>query len=491
MAATQLVTEIYKFRMLTQEYDMSMHATASDDGEARPPLSAKMKAQLARQKFVKRIQTFYGSCVTELSQGGALKRKRAKVSAVQRQDYRTNQESRPTLAQWFKVKRHVEEHFFQSTWALPSRNFLSWVSGLRPYLQHRMLRDELRGIIEGMVTNKQLVLGGKALDERQSRLIRYGLASALGLKKAALDAQADELRQLQREILIDISKENREDGRAVEAAIASDVEGATAAASVLESGGTAAMQDIAMHSAEALGGEAAGVPASGRAVHAGAPVSMESESAAEDIFTDEGDVMRKHLMALQGMKYGQLTLREKREEQKKRRKAGMLVKDVEDDYLFGPMSVESFVIFFTRPLIERYKKQAAKLAFRLNTVEVAGFFIISLGTVFAVEFVNFGEWVSLTVATVAILTAVVEFTQLRNQVVSINLTLGDLQNTIVWWDSLSVLGRRTDGTKSQMVSTTERALLQVVDAYTTAASNTQKNAATLLTNDGGQDESET
>ena len=89
---------------------------------------------------------------------------------------------------------------------------------------------------------------------------------------------------------------------------------------------------------------------------------------------------------------------------------------------------------------------------------------------------------TLTVTLVAVVTGVIEFTQLRNQVVSTNLAIKDLNKMLVKWDSLSVVRRRTDATKSQVVETAERSIMMVVDARTTAASNTQTSVEKQLAN---------
>ena len=210
----------------------------------------------------------------------------------------------------------------------------------------------------------------------------------------------------------------------------------------------------------------------------------------DELVTDPADAMRTQIMEFQGLKYGKLTPKQKREEKRQRKKIGLRAKDVEDDYLFGPLSVESYVIFRVRPLIERWEAQAARLAFRLNFIEILGFIINSSGAVLATGFANASEWVALTVAIGAVLTAIVEFTQLRNQLVSLNLALRNLQSLLVWWDSLSVVKRRTGAIKALVVGTTERAIIQVVDAQTTAASNTQTSVANQLSDAGGADYAE-
>ena len=107
-----------------------------------------------------------------------------------------------------------------------------------------------------------------------------------------------------------------------------------------------------------------------------------------------------------------------------------------------------------------------------------GFAVNALGA--APAAVQLTEWVTFTVTVAAILTGVIEFTQLRNHLVSHNLALRDLQKLLVKWDSLSVVNRRTGAIKTQFVDITERAMLMIAEAHTTAASNTQNNVEKSL-----------
>ena len=478
MAASQLVAEIYKFRMMTLEYEWSASSSLSN-GDDRVPLTAKQKTHLARQTFVERVQAFYSTCLTEMAQGGALKRKRAKVSATQRQDYRTNQESRPTLAQWFNIKRHVESHYYNTSWTPPSNAFLTWVSGLRPYLQQRSLREEVKGVLEVLIARGRILLKRKPLTRKQSTQIRHGLAQKLGLSKKALEAQKDEIRQLQREVVTELINEQVE-----ESALADNEEHVTPSSFESEATTDLASYHESKDRDSGDGSTAGGAVA--RAITGSAAVAP--GLGVEASITDPAETMRKSMMELQGRKYGQLSAAERREEAKTKKRSDSIAKQVEDDYLFGPMSVDSYVIFRVRPLIEKYEKRSAELSNLLTLLDVVGFAVNSLGAVLAVDFVNFSEWVALSVAIAAVLTGVIEFTQLRNQVVSVNLALGDLQNMIVWWDSLSVVRRRTDATKRHIVGVTEAAVLHVVKEFTTAASNTQTSVAKHMANEAGDDD---
>lgn len=137
MAADQLGAEIYKFRLQTCEYDQSKPPGKDEDGNDLPPLSAKEKARRARMMFVDRVQHFQSAAVTELSQTSSLKLakllRKKKVLAKDMLTARAVQEEKPTLAQWFKLKMHIEHHFFRTPWAFPQgTSFLVWMSALRP-----------------------------------------------------------------------------------------------------------------------------------------------------------------------------------------------------------------------------------------------------------------------------------------------------------------------------------------------------------------------
>ena len=139
-----------------------------------------------------------------------------------------------------------------------------------------------------------------------------------------------------------------------------------------------------------------------------------------------------------------------------------------------------------RPLIENYEKKVQTLAFRLQVLDILGFILNSTGTVLVA--VGQTAWVSVTVALVAVLNGVTEFTQLRNQVVSVNLALNELHKLMVKWDSLSLVTRRTRAVKELVVDTTETMILDVVNAHTTAASNTQTSVEKNMSNDNDDEE---
>ena len=104
MAASQLVAEIYNFRMLTNQYDFSSaKQPTAEDGEKAPPLTAKEKARMARMTFVTRVQEFYGAAITEISQGFALRKRSAKVGEEEQHEDRLGS-SCPVRAHALRVR---------------------------------------------------------------------------------------------------------------------------------------------------------------------------------------------------------------------------------------------------------------------------------------------------------------------------------------------------------------------------------------------------
>ena len=141
-----------------------------------------------------------------------------------------------------------------------------------------------------------------------------------------------------------------------------------------------------------------------------------------------------------------------------------------------------------RPPSREYSRtsSANKLAWRLSALDLATFIVQSSGSVLGAFQIT--EWVALTVGVAAVLQSFIEFVQLRNQVTSVNLALRDLQSLSVFWDSLSIVRRRTPGVKQQVVQTLEDSLIMVTDAHTTASSNTISSVAKKLKTDAAEAE---
>ena len=60
------------------------------------------------------------------------------------------------------IKKHVEDFYYKTKWVLPN-NFVNWVQGLRPYLEQRALKEEIRSAIDTLVSDKKVTLRGLTL----------------------------------------------------------------------------------------------------------------------------------------------------------------------------------------------------------------------------------------------------------------------------------------------------------------------------------------
>jgi hypothetical protein len=389
--------------------------------------------------FVDRVQKYEQAVMTELSQTSSLKiTKVVRPKKPPRSELiyldRQNKEQKPRLAQWWKLKVHVERHFHRTSWAFPKGvSFLTWMSALRPFLSQRTLKEEIRDVIlslaqRGVIRPK----GAEPLTESESRQIRRGLAGALGIASHMLDSVKDEIRVLQRTVVLEFYKEGK--------------------------------------------------------------FNMPGNEAIADDRIDDADdnMIREMLMEMQG--FGKpkedegeelMMLKKKQKKIMEKESRG---RAVDDDYLAGPLSIDTYMCYRVRPVMEMLEKRANKRAITLAAIEIAIFIIQASGSVLGVF--EYNEWVALTIAFAAVLQGFIEFMNLRNQVTSVNLALRDLTSLIVFWDSLSIVRRRTPGVKMQITKTTEEALLMVTEAHTTAASNAITSVGKQMAADVAEEDAE-
>ena len=126
-----------------------------------------------------------------------------------------------------------------------------------------------------------------------------------------------------------------------------------------------------------------------------APTPGVADEDEENTTSDPAGTMRRLLMEEQGLQYGKLTNEQIEEEKKKKKKKASIAKAVDDDYLCGALSVETYMMFRCRPLKDRLERQVEKLSMRLQVLDVLGFILNSTGAVFAAY--KFSEWIVCTV----------------------------------------------------------------------------------------------
>ena len=86
------------------------------------------------------------------------------------------------------------------------------------------------------------------------------------------------------------------------------------------------------------------------------------------------------------------------------------------------------------------------------------------GAVLAV--MGYAEWVAVSAAVALVCQSLVDYFYLSPIVVAINDALQQVHNLISWWDSLSLIQRKSRAVKARAASVTETALLQIIAART-------------------------
>ncbi|GMI00909.1 hypothetical protein TrVE_jg7298 [Triparma verrucosa] len=145
------------------------------------------------------------------------------------------------------------------------------------------------------------------------------------------------------------------------------------------------------------------------------------------------------------------------------------VEEVDD--LVSPMSIEMYVRSRALPILCHFRSISPRLSTSSSTIEVLGFFVTSLGALLAV--LELGEWIALVVAVGALLQNVSEYFGWARERSAVNAGLKDVENMLSWWESLSVVDRRTTASKQIAVGMTEGSFMVWAGARTSSAANMQ------------------
>ena len=81
-----------------------------------------------------------------------------------------------------------------------------------------------------------------------------------------------------------------------------------------------------------------------------------------------------------------------------------------------------------------------------------------------------GEWIAVTVAVASVSMAFLDYFYIPSQLAATNKALEDCHNLLLYWDSLSLVQRKTRAVKSKVCSTVEGAVLGLCQARTGVSS---------------------
>ncbi len=134
---------------------------------------------------------------------------------------------------------------------------------------------------------------------------------------------------------------------------------------------------------------------------------------------------------------------------------------IEKDDFVSPITIETYVEYRAKPLALAYEKQTPVISRHLSLLEITTFVLTSAGAVFAVA--HLGSWVAITVAASTAVTQTIEFYQFKVERDTRNASLAEFQNLLTWWESLSIIDKRTRQSKEKAVSTIENGALLLVE----------------------------
>ena len=142
---------------------------------------------------------------------------------------------------------------------------------------------------------------------------------------------------------------------------------------------------------------------------------------------------------------------------------------VESDDFISPLNIETYVEYRAKPLTTAFESQTPSISRLLSSLEILTFLLTSAGAVLAVPGIDAGSWVAITVAMSTAVTSYIEYFQLRVERDTRNNSLSEFQNMLTWWDSLSIIDKRTKSAKEKALGTIENGSLMLVERRAGAA----------------------
>ena len=142
---------------------------------------------------------------------------------------------------------------------------------------------------------------------------------------------------------------------------------------------------------------------------------------------------------------------------------------IDKDDFISPLTIETYVEFRAKPITLAYERQTPHISDKLSALEITVFILTSAGAVLAVPGINLGSWVAISVAMSTAVTSYIEYFQLRIERDTRNNSLSDFQNLMTWWESLSIIDKRTKQSKEKALLCIEGGVLILVERRAGAA----------------------
>jgi len=138
----------------------------------------------------------------------------------------------------------------------------------------------------------------------------------------------------------------------------------------------------------------------------------------------------------------------------------------EDDYK-TTLSIEEYMEHRMKPLMKHFEAKSPKHNLYLRALNLISALLNAVIVGMAVpRDLNIGHWLTACVSCKVLVLNVIDYKNYAVQLRALNSGVKELQNLLTWWESLSVIDRRTRQAKTQAVVTVEQAVLKAFTART-------------------------
>jgi len=454
MAAFEIVSEIYKFRSRSMEYNDLQLAAAlraaqegpgdkkkKKDDEPVVPISNKDKDRLARKMFVQRIQMVYTSCMqSEMSKGTSV-RHQTEGMDPKRMLIDDDDDSRREAEKL--LQRHVANRLY----------FVSVEEWVRTA---EVVRGE-----EQMEAAKRHEARMQSIRRRRNKIGLGLLACALSIVivciKLFFVVQVMVLTRLKKIQ----PKDTEEDTAQIRIQKAAGRNGA-AEGTYTERSGPSSQAEVVINKIRqtfaGILGQTGGIQ----------DADLEAQ-ARQDEIDEQTAVSIGH----EAQQLDTTHIDPEDDEDKaaagEDADAGMGLR-IRDNML-GGLTIDDYMHYRARPICTYLERTAPWRAFELQCLEVAVFVINSTGAILVA--LDNAAYVALTVSIAAVCKSFIEFSRLDKQVEAYNTSQRDIHNLINEWDGMTRTERRTRQTITKVVGTVESAMTLVAIALTDAIPSSQ------------------
>lgn len=159
-------------------------------------------------------------------------------------------------------------------------------------------------------------------------------------------------------------------------------------------------------------------------------------------------------------------------------------KEAEYDDLLTAINTQCYMLDRAKKVSVYLERRSPVLARHLQLLEFFAQTMTSASAILAL--VGFAQWVAIPISVATLTHSIIEYYDLPQQVTVNNNSLRDVHNLMTWWNSLSMIDRRSRHAKAHAAGVLEGAILASVSA-SASSSVSNKNADNKQPSDEGEE----